>query len=206
MGGVAGYASTGAHWGCGEMVKTVAALYVEADGCYAGLPDVDCWPESRDARLYGGPHPVVAHPPCNRWSLMSACRNLRTGEDGGCFSAALAAVRNHGGVLEHPAFSMAWRWFGLCQPPVGGVWVWADWLGGWTCYVEQGRYGHECPKATWLYAVGVDLPSLAWGPSGALGRVENLPGPGADGHAHRRARTPEPFRDLLLSMARSVPR
>ena len=151
-----------------QELRTVAALYVEPNGVYSGLDGVDCWPESRDARLYGGPHPVVSHPPCNRWSLMSACRNLRTGEDGGCAAASIASVRNHGGVMEHPAYSLVWRWFGLLQRPAGGGWVWADWLGGWTCSVEQGHYGHECPKATWLYAVGCDLPSLAWG--GVWGR------------------------------------
>ncbi|TXH11946.1 MAG: hypothetical protein E6R03_13795, partial [Hyphomicrobiaceae bacterium] len=48
------------------MFDKVAALYVEAGGCYA-LPGVDCWPQERDARLYRGCDPVVAHPPCQRW-------------------------------------------------------------------------------------------------------------------------------------------
>jgi hypothetical protein len=42
----------------------IAALYVETDGCYFGLPDVDPWDEARDARRYDGPHPVVSHTPC----------------------------------------------------------------------------------------------------------------------------------------------
>ena len=50
--------------GDGEMI---AALYVETGGVYYGLPDVDPWDGQRDARLYAGPHPVVAHPPCERW-------------------------------------------------------------------------------------------------------------------------------------------
>ena len=47
----------------------IAALYVERDGIYYGLPDVDPWDEARDARLYPGPHPVVAHPPCARFGI-----------------------------------------------------------------------------------------------------------------------------------------
>ena len=190
-------------------MRTVAALYVEANGPYAGLEGVDCWPESRDARLYAGPHPVVAHPPCARWCKMSNCNGTRNGKDGGCFADALASVRVFGGVLEHPAYSMAWRWFGLARPLDSG-WVNADWEGGWTCHVEQGHFGHDAPKATWLYAVGCDLPSLPWVASGALGHVTNSGGKRirrSEGRmkASDIARSPEPFRDLLLSMARSVP-
>ena len=50
---------------------TIAALYVQKNGCYFGLPDVDPWDEERDARLYAGPHPVVAHPPCARWCRLA---------------------------------------------------------------------------------------------------------------------------------------
>ncbi len=46
----------------------IAALYVETGGCYFGVPWlIDPWDEQRDARLYAGPWPVVAHPPCQRW-------------------------------------------------------------------------------------------------------------------------------------------
>lgn len=102
---------------------TVAALYVAKGGCYYGLPDVDPWglPE-RDAREYAGPWPVVAHPPCARWGRYwhggpSAKVRMVKGDDGGCFAAALASVRRHGGVLEHPESSHAWRGHGLLPPP-----------------------------------------------------------------------------------------
>lgn len=45
----------------------IAALYVKKNGAYFGLEGVDPWDETRDARLYDGPYPVVAHPPCQRW-------------------------------------------------------------------------------------------------------------------------------------------
>ena len=96
----------------------------------------------------------------------------------------------------------------------------ADFLGGWTCCVEQGHYGHPARKATWLYAVGCELPSLKWGPCAGKTRLED----GAHSTAERRAAraqgvrpvkrisenekiaTPIQFRDLLLSIARTVKR
>ncbi len=87
--------------------EAVAALYVERGGCYWDLPNVDAWDEARDARKYRGPHPVVAHPPCDRWHMLSAVNHKRWGfvinDDDGVFAAALDAVRTWGGVLEHPA-------------------------------------------------------------------------------------------------------
>ena len=187
---------------------SVAALYVEPAGPYAGLDGVDCWHESRDARTYAGPHPVVAHPPCARWSRLAVLHG-RVGEDEGCFATALSAVRNYGGVLEHPEQSRAWRWYGLIQPPSSGGWVWADWDGGWTCRVDQRHYGHRARKPTWLYAVGCELPSIKWG-DGPMGEVQIGSGYARSGlptmPQRERRVTPEPFRDLLLSMARSVTR
>ena len=55
----------------------IAALFVDRRGCYSGLPDVDLWDESRDARLYKGPYPVVAHPPCARWCKLAGLVEAR---------------------------------------------------------------------------------------------------------------------------------
>lgn len=145
----------------------IAALYVEPDGIYAGRPDVDPWCEARDARHYAGPHPVVAHPPCQRWGRFwhgstRKPHQYRLGDDGGCFEAALRAVRTYGGVLEHPADSRAWLHFGLVAPERHAGWQSAGDLMGWTCYVEQGHYGHMSRKPTWLYACRTALPELDW--------------------------------------------
>jgi hypothetical protein len=155
----------------------IAALFVAIGGCYFGLPDVDPWDAARDARLYAGPWPVVAHPPCERWGRYwsggpSVRVRKKKGDDAGCFASALWSVRQYGGVLEHPEASHAWRAFGLNAPPRSGGWVVADFVGGWTCCVEQGHYGHRARKATWLYAHGVELPRLKWGPSAASVRLD----------------------------------
>ena len=52
-------------------MRTIAALYVDPKGCYSGLEGVEVWDETRDARGYDGPWPVVAHPPCERWGRYS---------------------------------------------------------------------------------------------------------------------------------------
>jgi hypothetical protein len=205
----------------------VAALYVETGGCYFSLPNIDPWDEARDARVYDGPHPVVAHPPCQRWGKLWAGQPLhikRTGErkvkgdDNGCFAAALAAARRWGGVIEHPWGSHAWAHFGLSKPPRSGGWVKADDHGGWTCCVEQGRYGHYARKPTLLVAYRVDLPDLDWGIGEprldpavvarmGLKRAKRLGEVGAKGggvNSAPRIGTPEPFRDLLISIARTT--
>jgi hypothetical protein len=197
----------------------IAALFVERNGVYFGLPDVDPWDEKRDARLYAGPHAVVAHPPCARWcrlaGLVEARWGHKRGDDGGCFASALASVRRWGGVLEHPAYSDAWPAHDLNPPPSGGGWVNADFLGGWTCYVEQHRYGHPAKKATWLYAHGVPLECLEWGlvPDTEVTALVSWCGnrvrsgekrPRIGGAAA--SRSPIAFRDVLLRIGRSVTR
>lgn len=192
--------------------RVIAALYVQTDGVYFDLPGADPWDVERDARTYAGPWPVVAHPPCKRWGRYwsggpSAKVRRIKGDDGGCFSAALASVRKWGGVLEHPEASHAWWHHNLNKPPKTGGWIAADLFSdGWTCCVEQGHYGHQARKATWLYAVRVELPTLIWGKAPGKMRLD-------DGHhggerqRHKRihgrslAATPPAFRDILVAMA-----
>ncbi len=111
----------------------------------------------------------------------------------------------------------AWPHFGLNRPPRTGGWIAADMLGGWTCCVEQGQYGHYARKPTMLYAFGVDLPELRWGHTEArldpavvarmgLKRAKRLGEVGARGggtDSTPRIHTPAAFRDLLLAIALS---
>lgn len=212
------------------MTDAVSALYVRADGPYPWLV-VDWWDgrSGRDARLYDGPNPVVAHPPCARWGNFAwAGRKVgkAPGEDDGCFAAALRAVLRWGGVLEHPAHSRAWDAFGLPRPDGVDRWVeppWDDCYRPWTwrdprwwsAEVRQRDHGHAAQKATWLLYVGNRVPGeLRWdeppGPS-----LEPLPAPQPDllpglprgaktvewmGHREREE-TPEAFARLLVGLA-----
>lgn len=197
----------------------IAALFVDPRGWYSKLPDVDLWPEERDARTYPGPHAVVAHPPCGAWGRYAGAKGGALGHDGGCFGEALLAVRMWGGVLEHPAASKAWPRFDLPRPSAVG-WT-RERLpfgrDGWSCLVYQGHYGHLADKATYLYFVGRQPPDLIWGPSSVPRRPYHpdgrAHGPGfsrARGNLERlskrqRMLTPLPFVELLVSLARSVP-
>lgn len=203
----------------------IAALYVQKGGVYFGLPDVDPWDEARDARLYAGPWPVVAHPPCQLWTNLAHVNfkryggeHNRPGNDGGCFAAALHSVRRWGGVLEHPAESRAWPAFRLRRPAFPG---WREvepavthaidessvstrrQLRAWVCEVWQSAYGHKARKRTWLYYAGnTPPPELDW---------TRHPGTHQCGWFDRikptlskreASATSLPFRDMLLALAR----
>jgi len=189
----------------------VAALYVQHDGCYTDKCWIDVWDKFRDARNYPGPYPVVAHPPCQLWGAMATVNYARwggehnkPGNDGGCFVAALEAVKRWGGVLEHPAKTRAWAAYGLDKPTNIG---WQRSGLGWVCEVWQSVYGHQANKATWLYYVGKTKPlELRWErPRGThqigfydqRGKVANKPT-----LSKREANaTPLDFRDKLLGLA-----
>lgn len=197
-------------------IATVAALYVDPRGVYADLPGIEVWDEARDARLYAGPWPVVAHPPCNKWSPLAYINQRRLpdyhlGDDGGCFAAALSAVQTFSGVLEHPRSSVAWATHGLPRA-LRGSWQ-AFTLDGsiaWATVADQGTYGHRAQKATQLVYVGNGEPAaLDWRESPSRVVVSGfLHRTGTDESRRVRPReaasTPPPFRDVLLAIARSA--
>jgi len=193
------------------MSAIVAALFVQAEGCYSGSDIFDAWPESRDARRYSGSLPVIAHPPCQLWGSMAFVNyarwggeHNRPGNDGGCFASAIEHVSRCGGVVEHPAKTRAWAAHGLEKPKGIG---WSSSGQGWVCEVWQSAYGHRCNKATWLYYVGNSRPfELIWDrPVGShqigfqdqRGKAANKPTVG-----RREANaTPPSFRNELIRLA-----
>lgn len=197
--------------------ELIAALFVIKGGPY-DIPGIDLWDIERDARKYAGPYSVIAHPPCERWGRYwfggpSARVRRELGDDNGCFESAIGSVETYGGVLEHPEASHAFTRFGLIRPPKSGGWIRSR--EGWVCCVEQGHYGHLARKATWLYFVGPEKPpELKWGTSGQRLRMdygyhskEERARAVKTGRCQRlskrqRTITPEPFRDLLISLVK----
>jgi hypothetical protein len=190
----------------------IAALFVETNGCYFNLPHVDCWDINRDARLYTGPHPVVAHPPCQLWGRFAHVNYKRwggehnkPGNDNGCFHSAIFNVYQFGGVLEHPAYSDAWKIYSLPRP-IFGKWKFENDL--WVTEVWQSAYGHKARKKTWLCYHGRPEPlGLKWdkiegeyqiGFHDQRGYEANKP----TVSGKEASRTPIEFRDTLLNLAR----
>lgn len=129
-----------------ETLLTVAALYIDPRGPYPRIDGVECWDESRDARAYDGPLPVVAHPPCGPWGHI---RRQYRGSEHDCAPHAVEQVRRYGGVLEHPAGSLLWEAEGLPYPDMG-----RDMYGGVSIEIDQVEWGHVARKTTWIYVIG----------------------------------------------------
>lgn len=191
----------------------IAALYVVTNGCYFNLQGIDPWDITRDARLYNGPHAVIAHPPCERWGnfyfgspqqIANGAIRKQLGDDGGCFESALTNVRRFGGVLEHPKGSKAFAHFGIHTKPSNEGWTLTK-CGGYITIVEQGHYGHRARKATIIYIHGVLPLSFIWGPSSPPPIAR--PWGGTQGSncevlgKPERLRTPVAFRDALIKLA-----
>ncbi len=193
------------------MSKTVAALFVQPDGIYSQLGFVDLWDEQKDAREYAGPLPVIAHPPCQLWGNLAFVNYKRwggehnkPGNDNGCFKFSLGAVREWGGVLEHPAGSRAFFKY-IHTIPKDSNWQ-KTLCGGWVCEVWQSAYGHLANKSTWLYYFGDSPPKpfRAERPTGThqigcrdqRGKASNKPV--LSGKAA--SATPIEFRDALIDL------
>jgi hypothetical protein len=130
-------------------------------------------------------------------------------------------VKTYGGVLEHPAHSKAFERYCIRKPKAGAGWQRCEMHGVWVCHVEQGHYGHDSRKPTWLIVARVPLwalPELNWTKG-----EQRLPAWMIERYGYEKARrigvvamvggknktairnaTPEPFRDLLLSIARGA--
>lgn len=172
---------------------SVAVLFAKTRSIYNTLPGCDVWDEKRDARLYMGNHPVIAHPPCRAWGKLRHFSKHQPHERH-LAMLAVAKVRINGGVLEHPAGSTLWPFASL---PLPGH---RDDFGGWTLPILQSWFGHRAPKATWLYFCGVDpsdLPPLPFELGIPSGRIEQM------GRSEREA-TPPALASWLLDSVRVV--
>lgn len=186
----------------------IAALFVQTGGSYFDNEDVDPWDIERDARSYVGENPVVAHPPCNLWVNLAALNykryggeHNRPGNDQGCFASALTSVIRCGGVLEHPAFTNAWKAYGLLRPGKDGWSRSPD--GYWVCEVWQSAYGHKARKRTWLLYSGGNPPAeMLWSREPGTHQIGWFDRKKPTLSKKAASATPKAFRDALISLAK----
>ena len=133
--------------------RQIAILFARQDSVYKDFPDCDVWDIDRDARLWPGGSPIVAHPPCAQWSRLYRFARVDEAEKA-LAPWAIAQVRKFGGVLEHPYKSRLWKELSL---PLGNK---RDEYGGFTVAMPQWWFGHPANKATWFYICGVDPAQL----------------------------------------------
>ena len=139
------------------MMTDVAALFVRHDSIYKTMPDVDAYDKDRNALTFSKSIPVVAHPPCRAWGVLSHMAKPEPGEKR-LANWAVSVIRKNGGVLEHPSGS---RLFNDELIPLPGMFP--DEWGGYSILINQYDFGHVASKPTIIYICGCPphmLPSL----------------------------------------------
>jgi hypothetical protein len=199
------------------MTQKVAILCCSTKSVYKTMPDLECYDEKRDARTFTGGMPVIAHPPCRRWTqygmAMMQARQTRHGiitpesevneeRELGVFCAE--QVKQWGGILEQPARSKLFAAAGL---PLPGSPQSAD---SFSLHVWQSWWGYPVKKGTWLYFRGIsqfaiDIPFRLWNPpSGQQWYWYNRGKGSGSANAEIRSRTVPAFAQWLVDLARSA--
>ena len=129
----------------------MAALFVRKDSVYKKM-GLDCWDIERDARLFPGGMPVIAHPPCRAWGRLRAFAKPRPDEKELAIFA-IEQIRKNGGVLEHPQGSLLW-------PEILPLPGRTDQFGGFTISINQSWFGHRAEKKTFLYICGISKKQM----------------------------------------------
>ena len=179
-------------------MKTVAVLFARPDSLYKKLKGVDVYDKERDALTWPGGCPVIAHPPCRLWGVLSHLSSADPKEKE-LATWAVEQVRENGGVLEHPSGSRLFK----NLPPVDGL---PDEFGGFTILIDQYDFGHVAPKKTKLYICGMDrseLPPIP--PKNTAVPVRSICGniPGTTRcTGYQREHTPAELAEWLLTVAR----
>jgi hypothetical protein len=187
---------------------TVAILCCSRSTLYKGLENVDLYDEDRDARTFKGGTPIVAHPPCRRWTTyglnMMGVGNhkiipkdqIQAERDLGVWCAL--QVKKYGGILEQPANSQLWHAANLPVPNSR-----ENRPDSFSICVHQSRWGLPTHKKTWLYFRGIDRSLIVLPPRQAV-----LPGDSkriwVGDLKHLRSLTTESFAQWLVDLARQA--
>ena len=130
----------------------IPVLFTAHNSLYNDIDIFDCYDEKRNAFNYPGRIPLIAHPPCRKFSRLRGLSTAPLSEKKLAFFA-LAKVRQFGGILEHPRSSTLWLNGNFKLD--GSV----DDYGGFLRSVNLSWFGFPAEKKTMLYFVGID-PAL----------------------------------------------
>ena len=131
-----------------------AALFCRRDSAYKKREAWDVYDADRDALTFEGGMPVVCHPPCRAWGVMSHMAFRKkdwSGQDTEALEAekelarwAVREVVQNGGILEHPAGSKLFKEIPLLAEHPEYI-----------LEIDQYDFGHVAHKPTKLFIYGV---------------------------------------------------
>lgn len=156
-------------------------LFARTDSVYKSL-DCDVWDKDRNARLFDGPGPIIAHPPCRAWGRF-AHRSKHDDYEKSHAIWSIEQIRRLGGVMEHPAFSRVWELLDDDETSI---------------VLDQHWFGHPARKRTRLF---YNLPTKP--PQFPL-RLERIQRPVEFMSEAQREHTPRAFAQWLLDWCNQV--
>ncbi len=196
-------------------LRVIAVLCVAKKSAYRAIEGLELFDQARDARTFSGGMPVIAHPPCRRWTrygmAMMKAREMRYGivtpereikeeRELGVFCAR--QVVENGGILEQPAGSNLFAAVGL---PLPGS---SQSPYSFSLHVWQSWWGYPVKKGTWLYFRGIRedeivIPFRLWNPLPGQQRYWYNRGKGSgSANAHIRSATVPALAEWLVDLAR----
>lgn len=114
----------------------ISILCVARKSNYFNIPDLDLWTEERNAYLFNGNNPIIAHPPCAQWSKMRAfSRPDKVAKNLALF--CWEYVNQNGGCLEHPQGSALFKYVGANRSQIVSI--------------NQNWFGFPSRKTTYIY-------------------------------------------------------
>ena len=150
-------------------LRSVAVLCAARKTSYRDLPGLEIYDIDRDAWTFQGGMPVIAHPPCRRWTKfgrdmlkgfskrhpgheLPSKDSIEAEKQLGLLCARM--VQENGGILEQPANSGLWESAGL---PLPGS---PQSPNSFSLAVWQAWWGYPAKKGTWLYFRGISQFSI----------------------------------------------
>ena len=131
-----------------QSCSMIPVLFTQDNSNYDKIKLFDCYDIKRNALSFVGRIPLIAHPPCRKFSKLRGLSTAPLSEKKLAFFA-LAKIRQFGGILEHPRSSTLWLNGNFNLD--GSV----DTYGGFLRSVDLSWFGYPARKKTMLYFCGI---------------------------------------------------